>query len=77
MKLYFYTSLETAKAIVESGALALSPPTTFNDPFDCLPLWHDDDLNKAINVLTGYMIDVSFFETFSAKTKDTKKLVKR
>ena len=74
MKLYFYTSLETAKAIVESGALALSPPATFNDPFDCLPLWHDDDLNKAINVLNGYMIDVSFFETFAAKTKNSKKI---
>ena len=74
MKLYFYTSLNTAKAIIESSSLALSPPATFNDPFDCLPLWDKDDLNKAINILNGYMIDVSFFETFAAKTKDSKKI---
>ena len=74
MKLYFYTSLNTAKAIIESGSLALSPPATFNDPFDCLPLWDKDDLNKAINILNGYMIDVYFFEIFASKTKDSNKI---
>ncbi len=72
MKLYFYTSLETAKLIIESGTLALSPPATFNDPFDCLPLGNDNDLNKAINVLNGYIIDVALFKNSASKINNNK-----
>lgn len=65
--------MDNAKLIIESGALALSAPVTFNDPFDCLPLWQDEDLHKAIDVLNGYMIDRAFFE--HVKSNNNKKTI--
>ncbi len=69
MKLYVYTSSETALKIIKTSKLALSSPSTFNDPFDCLPLWSDDDLNNAIDVFNGYIIDQKVFEEL-AKASD-------
>jgi hypothetical protein len=62
MKLYVYTSSETALKIIKTSKLALSSPTTFNDPFDCLPLWSDDDLAKAIDIFNGYIIEQKLLE---------------
>ena len=69
MKLYLYTSAETALNIIKTSTLALSSPKSFNDPFDCLPLWSDEDLHKAIDVFNGYIIEQTLFDLIEQKAK--------
>lgn len=77
MKLYVYTSSETALKIIKTSKLALSSPTTFNDPFDCLPLWSDDDLTKAIDVFNGYIIDQKLLEELDKASHNSKSVFQR
>ena len=63
MKLYKYTRFDIGKQIISSSQIALSKPQDFNDPFDCVPVSTEDDLRKAIDILNGYAIDQTIFES--------------
>ena len=63
MKLYKYTRFDIGKQIITSSQIALSKPQDFNDPFDCVPVSIEDDLRKAIEILNGYAIDQTIFES--------------
>lgn len=72
MRLYKYTKFDIAKQIITSSQISLSQPQSFNDPFDCIPVWNESDINKAIDILNGYVIDQKIFETFKElKEKST------
>lgn len=63
MKLYKYTRFDIGKEIITSSQIALSKPQDFNDPFDCVPVSVEDDLQKAIDIMNGYAIDQTIFES--------------
>ena len=77
MKLYKYTRFDIGKQIITSSQIALSKPQDFNDPFDCVPVSIEDDLRKAIEILNGYAIDQTIFESLQeVKDKINKPLQK-
>ena len=77
MNLYKYTRFDIGKQIITSSQIALSKPQDFNDPFDCVPVSIDDDLRKAIEILNGYAIDQTIFESLQdIKDKINKPLQK-
>ena len=77
MKLYKYTRFDIGKQIITSSQIALSKPQDFNDPFDCVPVSTEDDLRKAIEILNGYAIDQTIFESLrNIKDKINKPLQK-
>ena len=77
MKLYKYTRYDIGKQIIMSSQIALSKPQDFNDPFDCVPVSIEDDLRKAIEILNGYAIDQTIFESLQeVKDKINKPLQK-
>lgn len=77
MKLYKYTRFNIGKQIISSSQIALSKPQDFNDPFDCVPVSTEDDLRKAIEILNGYAIDQTIFESLQdIKDKINKPLQK-
>ena len=77
MKLYKYTRFDIGKQIISSSQIALSKPQDFNDPFDCVPVSIEDDLRKAIEILNGYAIDQTIFESLQeVKDKINKPLQK-
>ena len=52
MKIYKYTTIETALIILKSGRLLLNNPSVFNDPFDT-DLKHDpEDAEKTKRIMT-------------------------
>lgn len=77
MKLYKYTRFDIGKQIITSSQIALSKPQDFNDPFDCVPVSTEDDMRKAIEILNGYAIDQTIFESLQdIKDKINKPLQK-
>lgn len=56
MKIYKYTSLESAVAILKSGGVALSNPKDFNDPNDCSFIQDKKDKKKIEKLITDYFI---------------------
>ena len=77
MKLYKYTRFDIGKQIITSSQIALSKPKDFNDPFDCVPVSTEDDMRKAIEILNGYAIDQTIFESLQdIKDKINKPLQK-
>ena len=61
MKLYKYTSFEIGKSVIETSKIALSKPEWFNDPFDASPVINQNELQKAIDILNGYLLDMNVF----------------
>lgn len=57
MKLYKYTSCDIGKDIISTSKIALSPPQTFNDPFDCLPIWNQKDIDKAYDYILDFVAE--------------------
>ena len=56
MKIYKYTSLDSAVAILKSGGVALSNPKDFNDPNDCSFVQDKKDKEKIEKLITDYFI---------------------
>lgn len=54
MKIYKYTSLESAVAILKSDGVALSNPKDFNDPNDCSFAQDSKDKVKIEKLITNY-----------------------
>lgn len=74
MKLYKYTKFDVGCSILESSHIALSKPEWFNDPFDCIPVFDKDEQLRAIEILTGYVVDQQIIQLLqSLKTNSTKK----
>lgn len=63
MKLYKYTDSDIGCKIIESSSISLSKPEAFNDPFDCKPISNDIDLQNAIDVINGYIIEQQIFKS--------------
>ncbi len=57
MNLYKYTSFDIGKDIISTSKIALSPPQTFNDPFDCLPIWDQADIEKACDYIFDFAVE--------------------
>lgn len=62
MKLYKYTNFDIGKSIIETSKVALSKPEWFNDPFDSIPVMDDGELQRAIDVMNGYLLDAQVFK---------------
>ena len=60
-KIYKYTSLESAIKILESNAVALNNPQNYNDPFDSVIDFDDDDVEKSISIVVEYYLIQEFF----------------
>ena len=56
MKIYKYTSLESAVSILKSGGVALNNPKDFNDPNDCSFVQDKKDKEKIEKLITDYFI---------------------
>ena len=56
MKIYKYTSLDSAVLILKSGGVALSNPKDFNDPNDCSFIQDKNDKNKIDKLVTDYFV---------------------
>ena len=65
MKIYKYTSLESAVAILKSGGVALSNPKDFNDPNDCSFVQDNKDKVRIEKLITDYFIYKVVFELVS------------
>jgi hypothetical protein len=65
MALYRYLTFDGALETLKSGALKLTPPSEFNDPFDMNPAWNatltKDELHKGWKA-TGYDRRMDFEE---------------
>lgn len=57
MKLYKYTSFDTGIQVIESSKMAITKPADFNDPFDCLPVYSEDDIKQAQALINGSILD--------------------
>jgi len=68
MKLFKYTSCDIGKDIISTSKIALSPPQSFNDPFDCLPIWSQEDMEKAYD----YIFDFAAEKQLIALLEDIK-----
>ena len=73
MRLYKYTSFKIGKDVIKSSQIALSQPHHFNDPFDCRVVKNDNELEKAINIINGYILDQQIFETLKTLKDKIKK----
>lgn len=56
MKLYKYTSLDSAIKILESGKILFNCPLNFNDPFDSRPYFSDEDIENIKRYLRNIFI---------------------
>lgn len=54
-KIYKYTSIESAIKILESNAVALNNSQNYNDPFDSVIDFDDDNTEKAISVVVDFI----------------------
>lgn len=74
MKLYKYTKFDVGCSILESSHIALSKPEWFNDPFDCIPVFDKDEQQRAIEILSGYVMDQQIIQLLqSLKANSNKK----
>ena len=56
MKIYKYTSLNSAISILKSGGVALSNPKDFNDPNDCSFVQNKKDKEKIEKLIADYSV---------------------
>lgn len=77
MKLYKYTSFELGKVIIETSQIALSKPEWFNDPFDCVPVLDSDEMQRAIDLMNGYLLDKQIFHMLQELKGNLKKFQHR
>lgn len=73
MKLYKYTSWDVGRSILESSYMALSKPECFNDPFDCIPVFEREAQKRAIEIMTGYVMDQKLIESLQALKENSPK----
>lgn len=73
MKLYKYTRFDIGKQIISSSQIALSKPQDFNDPFDCIPVLDSGEMQKAIDVMNGYLLDTQIFQVLKELKGQLKK----
>lgn len=66
-KLYKYTSLKSAIKILESNAVALNNPQNYNDPFDSVIDFDDDDIEKSISIVVEYYLIQEFLKLLNNK----------
>lgn len=66
-KIYKYTSLESAIKILESNAVALNNPQNYNDPFDRIIDFDDDDVEKSISIVVEYYLIQEFLKILNNK----------
>ncbi len=66
-KIYKYTSLKSAIKILESNAVALNNPQNYNDPFDSVIDFDDDDIEKAISIVVEYYLIQEFLKLLNNK----------
>ena len=73
MKIYKYTSLTSAVAILRNGGVALSNPEFFNDPNDCSFVQDEKDKKKIERLITDYFVYkvVSQLASFNKITLNT------
>lgn len=64
MKLYKYTSFDTGMQIIKSSQMAITKPSDFNDPFDCLPVYSEEDVKQAQALMTGSILDSVILSSF-------------
>lgn len=62
MTLYKYTSAEIGKKIIKNTSVALSRPSNFNDPFDCLPIHNEEEFKEATEHFYSYGVDLWLFD---------------
>jgi len=73
MKLYKYTSWDIGQSILESSHIVLSRPECFNDPFDCIPVFEQEEQKRAIEIMTGYVMDQKMLESLQALKESSPK----
>lgn len=66
-KIYKYTSLKSAIKILESNAVALNNPQNYNDPFDSVIDFDDDDVEKSISIVVEYYLIQEFLKILNNK----------
>lgn len=66
-KIYKYTSLKIAIKILESNAVALNNPQNYNDPFDSVIDFDDDDVEKSISIVVEYYLIQEFLKILNNK----------
>lgn len=66
-KIYKYTSLESAIKILESNAVALNNPQNYNDPFDSVIDFDDDDIERSISIVVEYYLIQEFLKLLNNK----------
>lgn len=64
-KIFKYTSLNSAIAILKSGGVALSDPKDFNDPNDCSFIQDKKDKTKIEKLITDYFVYKTLVELVS------------
>lgn len=73
MKLYKYTNWDIGQSILESSHMTLSKPECFNDPFDCVPVFEKEAQKRAIEILTGYVMDQKIIQLLQSLKKNSPK----
>lgn len=66
-KIYKYTSLDSAIKILESNAVALNNPQNYNDPFDSVIDFDDDDIERSISIVVEYYLIQEFLKLLNNK----------
>lgn len=66
-KIYKYTSLKIAIKILESNAVALNNPQNYNDPFDSVIDFDNDDIEKSISIVVEYYLIQEFLKLLNNK----------
>lgn len=66
-KIYKYSSLDSAIKILESNAVALNNPQNYNDPFDSVIDFDDDDVEKSISIVVEYYLIQEFLKILNNK----------
>lgn len=66
-KIYKYTSLNSAIKILVNDAVALNNPQNYNDPFDSVIDFDDDDVEKSISIVVEYYLIQEFLKILNNK----------
>lgn len=66
-KIYKYTSLKNAIKILENNAVVLNNPQNYNDPFDSIIDFDDDELEKSISIIVEYYLIQEFLKILNNK----------
>lgn len=66
-KIYKYTSVDSAIKILESNVVALNNPQNYNDPFDSVIDFDDDDIERSIAIVVEYYLIQEFLKLLNNK----------